>query len=52
MTTARQLWHRYQVPNGRVQFLATVLVLQHMAQYSRWHAHQQRVLAILKARQY
>lgn len=51
MTSARIIYQQHAVPNGPVQFFATVMVLQHLATYSHWPAHQARVMAILKARQ-
>lgn len=50
--TAREIWEQRQVDNGRIQFIATALVLQHLAQYSHYHDHKRRIMAILTARQY
>ena len=50
--TANTVWAESKVPNGPAQFFATAMVIIYMQNhYRHWHTHQQRVLAILAARQ-
>lgn len=50
-TSASTVWKRSTVPNGPVQFYATIMVLQYLTEhYHNTAGHQRRVLAILAKR--
>lgn len=48
---ASDVWRQSCVPNGRVQFYASVMVLMHLSRYHGFKSHRERVMAILAARQ-